>query len=432
VRITGGGSLSLGGRTVVQGHVAVQPDRVTLDGDLDVFGDNTLLSVRGHVAGAIGGGTVRLDGHADVALEGLHLAAMTVALTEQRLALHGAWLGVLDTDLVIDGAGGRLIVDGSITGGFPLDVTLPALTVTTTNRPVKVTDGLRLSTTVDVAFTVRAETATGLSLTGDVGFLVNGRRRSFHLRLSAVPADFAALQRLVADHVSGMARDIFTTLYPTARDWVKGVASGAIGWTRTAWDDTAVVLKTWFNQVPGDVVRMLDDAGFNPGEIGKILKAEFVRDSNDMVQAFNAGGATVGKVADAVFAVFEQSLGHDLVTQARNVATMLRNWYDANSIASMLRRNFNLRPTLTLQILAEQRYITREIATAAKEVCHLLASEAAAAFKAIGIAADDALRNLAAIYTDTTPAAIASSLAAAGYARATLNSVLAGWHLPPL
>ena len=87
---------------------------------------------------------------------------MTVALTEQRLALHGAWLGVLDTDLVIDGAGGRLVVDGSITGGFPLDVTLPALTVPTPNRPVKLTDGVHLSTTVHVAFNVRAETATGL------------------------------------------------------------------------------------------------------------------------------------------------------------------------------------------------------------------------------------------------------------------------------
>ncbi len=50
----------------------------------------------------------------------------------------------------------------------------------------------------------------------------------------------------------------------------------------------------------------------------------------------------------------------------------------------------------------------------------------------IGIAGDDALRSLAATYTDTSPAVIASSLAAAGYARSTLNGVLAGWKLPPL
>ena len=432
VRISGTSSLSLGGRTVFHGHVSVQPDRATLDGDLDVFGDSTLLSVRGHVAGAIDREHFRLDGQADVALEGLHLAAMTAALTDQRLALHGAWLGVLDTDLVIDGAGGRLIVNGSITGGFPIDVTLPALTVPTPERPVKLTDSVHLSTTVQVAFNVHAETATGLWLDGNVAVLVDGRWRTFHLRLSTVPADFAALQRIVADYVQGMTRDIVTSLYPTAHDWVNGVASGAIGWTRTAWDDTAVVLKTWFQQSPGAVARMLDDASFSPGEIGHVLKAEFVRDWNDMVQAFKSANLSIGKVADAVFTVFEQPFGRDLVTQAaqrdQHAPELVRRQQHRLDAAAQLQPRHHLdTPDPRRAALHHQGDRHRRqggVPSPRQRDGSSLQDHRYRRRRRPAQPRRD--------YTDTSPAVIASSLAAAGYARSTLNSVLAGWNLPPL
>ena len=253
LRLAGHSTLSMFGHPIVDGRTEIQPDRATFDGRLDLFGQNPLLRVTGHVNGAIGADRLQLHGDADVALGGLDLAAVSADLDEERLTMRGRWLDYFDTELRVDGASGRLIVTGTITGGFAADVTFPSLYVPTPTQPVKKADSFHLPLSFEVNLNVRAEEATGLWLDGDAGFVVAGQRRRVHLHLSVVPSTFDQLANRIADSVHGMAGELFDALYPTAQAWLDGVTSGAIGWTRTAWDDTAKVFKLGFGVAAADV-----------------------------------------------------------------------------------------------------------------------------------------------------------------------------------
>ena len=189
VRIAGGAACSLGGPNGRSRATSpCSPTGSTLDGDLDVFGDSTLLSVRGHVAGAIDREHFRLDGQADVALEGLHLAAMTVC-----------------ADRAAAGAARRMARRPRHRPRHrrcrrpPHRQRFDHRRLPARRHPARADgadpepagEGDRRRAPVDHRRRrlqrARPRRRPGCALDGNVGFLVDGRRRTFHLRLSAVP-----------------------------------------------------------------------------------------------------------------------------------------------------------------------------------------------------------------------------------------------------
>ena len=72
--------------------------------------------------------------------------------------------------------------------------------------------------------------------------------------MRVAPSDITALRQLVINQLLGQAQRIFQSLFPTAKDWVNGVATGTIAWTRGAWESTATVLKDFFHQSASQAV----------------------------------------------------------------------------------------------------------------------------------------------------------------------------------
>ena len=161
-----------------------------------------------------------------------------------------------------------------------------------------------------------------------------------------------------------------------------------------------------------------------------MLRSEFVTQWDQMGAVLHDAGVGVRRFADAMFAVFEQPLGRVPEVQANSVVALIRNWYGAADVAAVTGQMFPVDTTQILQFLVNQRYIPREVADAAHRGCNLTAEQAARAFKAIGIGADDALRALTTAYDGVSRTTMAGYLTAVGYSRSLLNGVLSSWGLP--
>jgi hypothetical protein len=418
-------------RTIYSGSLDVQSDRADLAGHLDLFGPNPVLSVKGDIIGSIDGSHVDLRGDASVALAGLALTSTHMQLTETRLQLNGRWFDAFAADLKFDGSVGRIFCSGRLSGSIPITIDFPAQYIPTPTGPVKVCDRFTMTSTFALDVHVQVDEISGLNCDGTAVFTVANQRQSVPVRFRAGPSDLDALKRMIVNQVLGNARQMFQTLYPTARDWVTGVTSGAIGWTHTAWNDTASVLRTWFNQSASQVVGLLATGAYGAGEIGRILRAQFTSDPLVLVKAFADAGADVKQAGQAAFEVFEQAFNRDPFTQARSVVAMLHVSYPPAAVATTMRELLNIQNNRwTLQILHEQHYATREIADVARNVCRISAQETATIFVGIGIAANDALDGLNRVYHEAGTRTIAGYLAAAGYGRGALNTALSHLGIP--
>jgi hypothetical protein len=323
-----------------------------------------------------------------------------------------------------------VVFTGTLSGQVPLTVPFPQQFVPTATGPVKVADAFSLPTAADVHLDLVVDSVGSFVCSGQAAFTVGGQRKAVSLALRVAPHDFASFAALVVGQVQAIAREVFTTLFPTAQAWLDGVAHGAISWTRSAWGDTGAVLGTWFHQSAAEVAGLLDRAAYDGGEIGRVLRAHFNTDPNGLVRAFAEGGVEVGKAARGAFVVFEQAFNRDLLTQANSVASMLRVAYAAGPVATVIQDQFSINPTWTLQILYNQRFPTADIARVADEVLGFSAKDAAQAFQLIGVPASDALQSLSAAYDTVGSQTIAGYLQAAGYARSAVNDVLSGLGLP--
>jgi hypothetical protein len=403
-----------------------------LSGHLDLFGANPALRVKGDVTGAIDGAHLDLQGDAVVALGTLTLSSGHLHLTESLLSITGRWFDTFDAALKVDSTFGRVVVTGSITGGVLVDVPFPAQYIPTPQGPVKVCDGFTMSTGCDLDLAVQADEIGGLFLEGDAGVTIADVTVNFRLELRVAPSDITALKQLVIDQLLGQAQTIFQSLFSTAKDWVTGVVTGAIAWTRGAWDDTAAVLKNFFGQTASQAVGLLDAAHYQADEIGRVLNARFTSDSAGLVKAFADAGAGAVKAGQAAYAVFEKAFDRDVVTAANSVAAMVRQSFGSQAVASTVRSMFPIDNATTLQILTNQRFIPREVADAARNTCKMSLQDTATAFKQIGIATDAAVRGLTSTYTEVSSSTVAACMQAAGYATSTLNSVLRSIGLPTI
>jgi len=184
------------------------------------------------------------------------------------------------------------------------------------------------------------------------------------------------------------------------------------------------VLRTFFGQSASQVVGLLDAASYQPGEIGWVVRSQFTGDPLVFVKAFADAGADITQTAQAAYVVFEQAFGRDSFIQANSVVAMLRQSFGPRAVATTVRSMFGIDGPATLQILADQRYVARQIADVARNVCNTTAQETAKAFDKIGIVADDAARALTAVYREVNGRTIATYLQAVSDAKSALNSVL--------
>jgi hypothetical protein len=436
VQITGDSTLRLLNKQVFDGRVTLGPDRATLNGHLDLFPDNPFLTVRGNLAGSLDAKHLALNGNAAVNLGGMSLASGTVGLTDSTLTVSGNWFDLFGTNLVLDTTAGRTVLSGTVSGTRSIDVPCGAVFLHPLSGSVKVAERFHFSAGFAFTLTVTADEATGMSAVGTVTFSLNDKSFTLPLSFAAAPVSLSELDQLITRTVQSISVTLFKALYQDAEAWVQGVASQAIGWSRTAWQDTGLALQSAYNKSATQVAQILDKAAYTTDEIGQVLRTTFAASVSDptgtVLGILKQTGFPVVKVANILYGGFRDSISsanHDATVQG--LVQIMRSQYPAVELVKVA-SSFGIGATSAISILKGVGYIPRELAAAAAvaDAYHLTYTQTADVLHRVSVGANDIIAAVQRTFV-VGEQTVAQYLNDMGYAsRAELNSVLDTLHLP--
>jgi hypothetical protein len=436
VQITGDSTLRLFNKQVFDGRVTLGPDRATLSGHLDLFPDNAFLAVRGNLAGSLDAKHLALNGNAAVNLGGMSLASGTVGLTDSTLTLSGNWFDLFGTELVLETTAGRTVLTGTVSGRRSIDVPCGAVFLHPVSGSVKVAERFHFKAGFDFTLRVTADEATGMSAVGTVKFLLNDKSFTLPLSFVTAPASLSELDKLITTAVQSISVTLFKALYQDAEAWVQGVASQAIGWSRTAWQDTGLALQSAYNKSATQVAQILDKAAYTTDEIGQVLRTTFAASVSDptgtVLGILKQTGFPVVKVANILYGGFRDSISsanHDATVQG--LVQIMRSQYPAVELVKVA-SSFGIGATSAISILKGVGYIPRELAAAAAvaDAYHLTYTQTADVLHRVSVGANDIIAAVQRTFV-VGEQTVAQYLNDMGYAsRAELNSVLDTLHLP--
>jgi hypothetical protein len=428
VQMTGSSTLRLLDRQVFSGEVRLAPGSASLKGRLDLFGDNNPLSVRGNLFGSINAQQFSLTGNASVHLDRMSLASGTAAITDSKLAVSGKWLDLFDTNLALEIRAGHTVLTGKVSGSRSIDVRYGTVIVQTVFGPVKVADGFHFKGTCGFTLTVTAHETDGVSAVGTV--TINDSPLTLRLSLGTVPGTLQELDQSIITAIQGNTATVFKTLYGQAEAWVKGVASQAITWSHTAWQQTGLALQCAYNTAEPEVAKLLDANGYAIGEVGQVLRATFANVGSDPTGAvlgiLKQTGFPVEKVARALDGGFQDVISRaNRDSTVRDLVHIMRNQYGAVDLAKVAFQ-YNLIDTSATRILTDAGYIPRELADALAfpGSYHRTYEQVADVFNRTSMAPADMIRGLSHTFP-YTPTQVADYLYRKGYAaRNVLNDFL--------
>jgi hypothetical protein len=402
VQIAGNSELRLFNKQVFNGSVTLGSDRATLDGHLDLFPNNALLTVRGNLAGGLDAQHLALNGNAVVSLGGMSLASGTLGLTDTTLKVSGKWFDQFDTGLTLDTTAGHTVLRGTVGGVRSIDVSCGPVFLHTLSGSVKVADGFHFRADAGFAFNlaVTVDEATAMSASGTITFSLNGQSFTLPLSFDTAPASMQELDQLIATAVHGISVTLFKTLYQDADAWAQGVASQAIAWSRTAWQSTGLALQTAYNKSAAEVAQVLDRAAFTTDEIGQVLRATFATYASNptgtVVGILKQAGFPVVKVGNILYSAFKDvaaSGNHDATVQW--LVQNMRSQYPSVEMVKVAYA-FTITPLSAIRILKDVGYIPRELADAAAlpEAYHLDYQGTAQVFTAMRMTTADIIAAL--------------------------------------
>jgi hypothetical protein len=433
---TGGGKLSVFGRTVFSGDLTLAADHATLDGKLDLFPRESGLNVRGNLAGSVDAQHLTLNGNAAVDLAGLKLAKGTIDWTDTRLTLSGKWFDLFDTTLTLDTGKGRVVLTGTVSGSRSLDIPFAAVTVHPVGGSVKLADSFHHAASFAFAFAITADERSGLYAQGHVSCDVEGKTFFVPLSFVAGPASLADLDRMIMSALQGVSVSFFKQLFDDGLAWATGVADGAIGWARDQVAATGRALVEGYNQTAPQVAQILDDVKFGAGELGQVMRTTFRAFANDpggvAVTTLKQAGLDVLKVGDILAGGFP-----DLVSRANRDATvqdLTRLMHPHYAALEMVKVGAAAGITAEsgTSILKRVGYSSQDLADAAHFGFNLSRDTTVDTLDAIGVPAADIIAAVSRSF-HASARDVAKYAYDAGYVGLTeLNNILAQLGLPRL
>lgn len=224
--VVGAAHLTLFDTPVLAGEAGANNGRLYLQGALNLFPNSGILSLRADIHGQVSSDGVRLAGSTDFKVGGVSLINGEVILTHESLEIAGNFLCVETTALIGNDNGSPVI-----TGALGFTETLSIRTQDIVVQGIKLSDPLRLDTSVTINLAIAAS-LNRFSLSVQASFEVLEQSFDVDFSLSVVPSDIDDLLSSLLARATELVQDFVTGLLNRPEKLLEVIARAALAATK--------------------------------------------------------------------------------------------------------------------------------------------------------------------------------------------------------
>jgi hypothetical protein len=335
VRLGGNCVLAMGGQDIFAGTVRIGADSFWFQGQAKLSAG--VLKAVAQVNGLMNSEAFCVSGSASLALGPATLVNASATITRERVHVEGAWLGgttVLDVVQQVEGLAAH--GQASFRCGLHMDWVQRNVERMTSGGWLKLANSLHLDLDISGHLDVVVD-GRGFQAVLNGVFLLNGQVCSLPAGLvNAPPVDIASLVQILKKQLANLdPLSYFTALCPDASSWLQGIASGAVGWTRSEYQQMGQALRYVYGKGTDGAAALLKSMNFEAVEVVQVLNNTFTQGANEAADALTKAKYPIDQCTGAISSVFHLS--------ARDIAAALKYaGYHADQTALALRDVFNL------------------------------------------------------------------------------------------